>query len=61
MTWASRWWTPLYSFALGAILVTIGAWLDELADGGDGSPYGQLLGMGGVAYIAAVAYLRVRA
>jgi hypothetical protein len=43
------------------ILVTIGAWLSELAEGRDGSPYGRLLGVGGIAYIAAVAFLRARA
>ena len=42
------------------ILVAIGAWLYELAGGGDGSPYGQLLAVGGIAYIAAVAFLRHR-
>ena len=42
------------------ILAATGAWLHELADGRDGSPYGQLLGIGGVAYIAAIAVLRRR-
>ena len=42
------------------ILATVGAWLYELADGRDGSPYGQLLAVGGVAYIAAIAFLRWR-
>ena len=42
------------------ILATMGAWLYELADGRDGSPYGQLLAVGGVAYIAAIAFLRRR-
>jgi hypothetical protein len=42
------------------ILAAIGAWLYELADGRDGSPYGQLLGVGGIAYILAVAFLRRR-
>jgi hypothetical protein len=81
-TWRNRWWTPLYSLGLGAvlaafamaaidlrasafgdfvvILATMGAWLYELADGRDGSPYGQLLAVGGVAYIAAIAFLRRR-
>ena len=42
------------------IIATMGAWLYELADGRDGSPYGQLLAVGGVAYIVAVALLRSR-
>ena len=42
------------------ILATMGAWLYELADGRDGSPYGQLLAVGGVAYILAIAFLRRR-
>ncbi|HKP19990.1 MAG TPA: hypothetical protein VJT68_00625 [Thermoleophilaceae bacterium] len=42
------------------ILVAIGAWLYELAEGRDGSPYGQLLAVGGIAYIAAIAFLRHR-
>ena len=46
---------------LVVILALIGAWLYELADGRDGSPYGQLMAVGGVAYIAAIAYLHFRA
>jgi hypothetical protein len=42
------------------LLVLIGCWLYELASGRDGSPYGQLLALSGVAYIAAVAFLRFR-
>jgi len=42
------------------ILALIGAWLWELAHGDDGSPYGQLMAVGGVSYIAAVAFLRRR-
>ena len=42
------------------LLATIGAWLYELAEGRDGGPYGQLLAIGGLAYIAAVAFLRRR-
>ena len=45
---------------LVVILAAMGAWLYELAEGRDGSPYGQLLAVGGVAYIAAVAVLRRR-
>ena len=33
------------------------AWLYELAQGRDGSPYGQLLAIGGVAYVAAFVVL----
>jgi hypothetical protein len=43
---------------LVVILAAMGAWLYELADGRDGSPYGQLLAVGGVAYIVAIALLR---
>ena len=38
----------------------IGAFLYEIANGDDGSPYAQLGAIGGVAYIAAVALLRWR-
>ena len=50
--------TALTGFAVIAVL--IGAWLWELAHGDDGSPYGQVMAVGGVAYIAAVALLRRR-
>jgi hypothetical protein len=42
------------------ILAAMGAWLYELADGRDGGPCGQLLGVGGVAYLVGVAFLRRR-
>jgi hypothetical protein len=42
------------------LIATIGAWLYELAEGRDGSPYGELLAVGGIAYIVAVAFLRRR-
>jgi hypothetical protein len=42
------------------MLATTAAWLYELAEGRDGSPYGQLLAVGGVAYIGAIAFLRRR-
>jgi uncharacterized membrane protein len=45
---------------LAVILAATGAWLYELAEGNDGSPYGQLLAVGGIAYIAGVACLRWR-
>jgi hypothetical protein len=44
-----------------AVIVTlIVAWLVELARGNDGSPYGQLMAVGGVAYLAAIAFIRWR-
>jgi peptidoglycan/LPS O-acetylase OafA/YrhL len=45
---------------LVVIIALIGAWLLELARGDDGSPYGQLLAIGGIAYVAAVAVARWR-
>jgi hypothetical protein len=48
--------------ATGAVLiaVVIGCWLVEIAKGHDGSPYGQLGAIAGLAYILAVAILRKR-
>ncbi len=45
---------------LVVIAVLFGEWLWELSQGDDGSPYGQLLAVGGIAYILAVALLRSR-
>ena len=42
------------------ILVIIGGFLVEVAQGHDGSPYSALGAVGGVAYILAVALLRWR-
>ena len=42
------------------VLTIIGAWLVEVAQGGDGSPYTQLGAVGGLAYILSVAILRWR-
>jgi hypothetical protein len=42
------------------IIVLTGAWLWELAHGEDGSPYGQVMAVGGVAYLVAIALLRWR-
>jgi len=42
------------------ILVIIGAWLVEIAQGEDGSPYAALGAVGGLAYILAIALLRWR-
>jgi len=45
---------------LVTVVAIIGAWLWEIAHGRDGSPYGQLAGIGGLAYVVAVALLRSR-
>ena len=45
---------------LAVITAIIGAWLWEIANGDDGSPYGELGAVAGVAYIVAVAVLRLR-
>ncbi|MDQ3777745.1 MAG: hypothetical protein M3310_02590 [Actinomycetota bacterium] len=45
---------------LALVIVLVGVWLVELARGDDGAPYGQLLAVGGVAYVAALAVLRFR-
>jgi hypothetical protein len=42
------------------ISVLIGAWLYDIARGGDGSPYGQLMAVAGIAYLVGVAILRFR-
>lgn len=42
------------------LLVILGAWLYEIADGRDGSPYGQLAAIGGIAYIVGVVIGRRR-
>ena len=50
------------SAAAGFVVLTviIGAWLWEVANGDDGSPYVQLGAVGGLAYVVAVAVLRRR-
>ena len=49
------------AMAGGVLVITIiGAWLVEVARGGDGSPYTQLAAVSGVAYILSVAFLRWR-
>lgn len=58
-------WTPIDLRArafsgLAMLLATVGVWLYELAEGRDGSPYGQLMAVGGIAYIVAIAFLRRR-
>ncbi len=50
--------TAFAGFAV--IVVLIGAWLWELAHGKDGGPYAQIMAIGGIAYIIAVAFLRWR-
>lgn len=42
------------------VVAVLGGWLWELARGGDGSPYGQLGALGGVAYVIAIVVLRAR-
>jgi hypothetical protein len=42
------------------ICVLIGAWLWELAHGRDGNPYGELCAVGGLVYLAMMAWLRFR-
>ena len=42
------------------IAAVLGAWLVEVGRGGDGNPYGPLGAVAGLAYIVAVAWLRVR-
>ena len=46
----------------GAVIITaiIVAWLVEVAQGRDGSPYAQLGALGGLSYVLAVAFLRWR-
>jgi len=50
------------SLFAGIVVITaiIVAWLWEVAHGDDGSPYTQLGALGGVSYVAAVAFLRWR-
>jgi hypothetical protein len=50
--------TALAGVAL--ILVVIGGWLYEVANGRDGDPFTWLCAVGGVAYVLAVAVLRRR-
>jgi hypothetical protein len=42
------------------IFVLTGCWLYEIANGRDGNPYGALMAVSGVAYLVAVAILRIR-
>ncbi len=45
---------------LVVIAILLGAWLWQLSQGEDGSPYGQVLAAGGIAYVLALAVLRWR-
>ena len=45
---------------LVVMVALTGGWLYDLTQGRDGSPYGQLLAIGGVAYVAAIVVLRRR-
>jgi hypothetical protein len=42
------------------ILIVIGGWLYELANGHDGSPYSEMIGAGALAYFVAALWLRFR-
>ena len=57
-----RWaMVDLRASALAGLVVIVvlgGAWLGELAHGDDGSPYSQIMAVGGVSYILAIAFLR---
>jgi hypothetical protein len=46
----------------GVVLISavLGAWMWEIANGNDGSPFGQLGAVAGIAYIVGVAFLRWR-
>ena len=49
--------------AISGLVVMValtGGWLYDLTQGRDGSPYGRLLAIGGVAYVAAIVVLRRR-
>ena len=47
----------------GLVLITliIALWLNDIAHGGDGNPYGGLAAVAGVAYLVSVLWLRFRA
>lgn len=54
--------TTATAFA-GIVLIglILGLWLNEIAHGGDGSPYGQLGAVAGLAYVVGVVWQRFRA
>ena len=41
-------------------VVVLGSWLYEISQGGDGDPYGRIAAIGGLAYIVAIVFLRLR-
>jgi hypothetical protein len=45
---------------VAVISTPIVVWLVELARGHDGSPYGQLMAVGGLAYLGAIVFMRWR-
>lgn len=45
---------------IAVLAVALGAWLYEIATGGDGRPYSALLAVGALAYVVAVLVLRHR-
>jgi len=51
--------TALAGLTLISVLIVV--WLVEIARGRDGSPYGELPAVGGLAYLAAIAFMRWRA
>jgi hypothetical protein len=49
------------AFAGFVVIVALSiAWLVELARGRDGSPFGELMAVGGISYLAAIAFMRWR-
>lgn len=53
----------IHATAVAGIVVIatlIVVWLVELARGHDGSPYGQLMAVGGISYVVAIAFMRWR-
>jgi hypothetical protein len=56
--WAFRDLRATAFSGLVVLLAAIGGWLYEIANGDDGSPYGQLMAIGGIAYIVGVVVAR---
>jgi hypothetical protein len=50
--------TAIAGIALIVTLIVV--WLVELSRGQDGSPYGELMAVGGVSYLVAIAFMRWR-
>jgi hypothetical protein len=58
-------WEMINQRALGfagtiMILILVGGWIIELANGNDGSPYSEVIGGGAIAYFGAALWLRSR-